>query len=290
MKSFLALLVLFGVTVASPLAEIDFNDIHLNDEDISELMSIQNRIAGGEVAQPNQFPYQAALYMRMKDRDGKPIEGGSWCGGSLISNRFILTAAHCLFVKEGATIFLGLHNISKPELGLMSFKVNRTKFIIHDDYDPNIAFNDIGLIKLPEKIEFTKKIAPIKMASKDMTQDQIEGKTVIASGWGKTGDDGFISRVLRFVKRTVLPHKPCREHFPKSYRQRKEICVDGSDAKSVCGGDSGGPLVMEDANGERTLIGLTSFGSRHGCSKGFPTVFTRVSAFRDWITQFTGKL
>nr|AYV99582.1 venom polypeptide [Dolopus genitalis] len=247
---------------------------------------IENRISGGVETKPHQIPYQVGMQMT-KIRDGREIY--TWCGGSLIADNFVLTAAHCLYEAEAAVIFLGAHNRrSLSEPGRILIAVDPDDWIIHEEYNPILTENDIALILLPKRVPLSKTIQTIRLPTLSENNENYVNSMAIISGWGRTGDspDGAASDVLRYVHRSIMTNEFCSNFFPMF--KRTQICVDGSRAQSACAGDSGGPLVVKNLNGENTLIGLTSYGRAEGCQKSFPVSYTRVSSYLGWISSKTG--
>nr|AYV99564.1 venom polypeptide [Dolopus genitalis] len=243
--------------------------------------SVDNRIANGIVAHPNQFPYQVGLLI-VKKMEPYDFEATSWCGGSLISDEVVLTAAHCLDKALRAGVFLGAHDITKPdEPGRMIIKIEPKHMVVNEDYDRVTAENDIALIRLPVKVPLSATLQTISMPRFSSRGKNYEGLGGVISGWGKMGDTGQQSPVLRYANRKIMKDRLCKFYFYGF--ASSQICVDGGDLTSACPGDSGGPLVITESNGEKTLIGLTSYGRIEGCQKGFPSVYTKIANFLGWI-------
>lgn len=224
------------------------------------------KIVGGQEATPHEYPFQVALF----------IGAGFFCGGSLISDQWILTAAHCMSGQKKATVILGAHNLRKHEESQQS--IHATHFVVHENWNSYRIQNDIALIKLPHPVEFNEFISPAKLAD----TDQPVGTLHTATGWGKYSDSvPSTSPYLREVSRPSITVNKCAAYFG-SIVTHKQICIDTKGGHGACNGDSGGPLSIDG-----TVYGLTSFGSRK-CESGFPAVFTRVSEFRGWIRKHTG--
>nr|AYV99595.1 venom polypeptide [Dolopus genitalis] len=271
MKSILLVFLFLAAAVAIPL------------ENKNNPLGIQPRITGGQNAQPNQFPYQVGLKLT-KFIKGLPFS--AWCGGSLISNKVVLTAAHCLLNSNGGMIYLGAHNRSKPtENGRAMVKVWKSNYILHENYDDFLHTDDIALIVLPQKVQLTDKIKVINMPQS--SKFDVTGRIAIVSGWGRTGDrKNSTTNILRFADQRIMPDDYCMK--PYGIILPSQICVDTSNGKSACQGDSGGPLAIEDSKGSNTVVGLTSYGKVYGCEKGYPVIFTRVSFYLNWIHEKTG--
>ncbi|KAF7283571.1 hypothetical protein GWI33_023416 [Rhynchophorus ferrugineus] len=225
----------------------------------------ESRIIGGSEATPNSHPYQVALFIQFP-------QGRSFCGGSIISENYILTAAHCMDNAKSAEVVLGAHDIRRNESTQM--RVSSDQITVHPNWSYRKLQNDVALIKLPEPITFNQYIKPISLASTGTFSDS----TALLTGWGKTSDFSRVSNTLNEVNLPVLDNKDCSSYF-QGMIESTHVCTSGAEIKGGCNGDSGGPLVFEDKQ-----IGIVSFGSNR-CTRGYPTVFTRVSEFKDWISK-----
>ncbi|XP_056633937.1 brachyurin-like [Diorhabda sublineata] len=255
-------------------AEVDWNKVFPNELNVESEIPVKkekthSKIVGGIESVPHSRPYQVALIV--------PVPGGtSFCGGSLISNKTILTAAHCVdSLTGGVDVILGAHNVRKKEK--TQLRLLASNIILHPDWNRNRLKNDIALINLPSEIEFTDYIKPIKIASEDLDYGK---EKALVSGWGRPFDGARgISSVLREVDVPVITNSWCNLKYLGVVGDG-QVCVSGSDGKSTCNGDSGGPLTF---NGVQ--IGIVSFGVRLGCEVGWPAVFTRVSSYVKWINE-----
>lgn len=244
-------------------------------------LPLEGRITNGELAKAGQFPYQVGLSLVFGDKS-------AWCGGTLISDRWILTAAHCTDGADGVTAYLGAIDIKNNyEKGQNRIYTSKSNIIVHAEWDPSTLSNDISLIKLPVVIEFNDRIQPAKLPKKNGEYSTYVGDMVWASGWGRDSDAATgVTPLLRYIEVPIMKQSTCNTYFFGSVTD-KMICISGKDGKSTCNGDSGGPLVYKE-DGINYVIGATSFGIGLGCEKGWPAVFTRVTSYLDWIEEKSG--
>ena len=180
-----------------------------------------NKIVGGVEAAENQWPWQVALF----------IDDAWFCGGSLISENYVLTAAHCVDGASSFDIVAGAHNIqnySEPH------RVEITSFygFSHPDWDPNTLANDIALIELPSPIEFNDWIKPSCLPVIGDIAD--EGELVTVTGWGKPSDPSSgISPVLRVVfDLPIISNDQCFSYYGTVGEGFG--CFDTSEGKGSC--------------------------------------------------------
>ncbi|XP_072390349.1 brachyurin-like [Diabrotica undecimpunctata] len=237
-------------------------------------------ITGGDEAVPHAYPYQVGIR----------INSDEFCGGSLISTNFVLTAAHCVNrTNLSLDIILGAHNISDTEIT----QIHRTSanIIIHEDFDDISFQNDIALIELDEPAPITSAIETIPLLSEAQTDDTFTNEFVTVTGWGLI-QDVFnptikdLSNVLMIVNVTVIELEDCKKYYDDDffssivYITNNNICTNGDDQKGTCNGDSGGPLVWNNVQ-----IGVVSAGTSL-CQVGAPSVFTHVGKYLDWIKKY----
>lgn len=224
------------------------------------------RIVGGTEAMPHSWPHQVALF----------IDDMYFCGGSIISNEWILTAAHCMDGAGFVNVVMGAHNIREDEPTQVS--VTSFDFKIHEDYDPYMIVNDLAVIKLPEPVTFDDNIQPVGLPPTEVGV----GVDVTPTGWGRDSDSSSgISEILRQVTVPTIANPECDAIY--GVVGDGVICIDSAGGKGTCNGDSGGPLNLDGLT-----YGITSFGSSLGCEVGFPDAFTRVNYYLDWIETNTG--
>ncbi|XP_017889733.1 chymotrypsin-1-like [Ceratina calcarata] len=219
---------------------------------------VDTQIVGGKDAAVGQFPYQVSLRQN----------GRHFCGGSIINNRYILTAAHCV---EGSspskiTVHAGTTKVDQPGDSYAAEKI-----VAHRDYSSISLVNDVALIRVNKNIAFTNLVKPIELASGSKTY---EGSACILSGWGTTRVNGNVPTNLQWINLVIETNAKCKKSHWRV--QASHICSFTKTGEGACHGDSGGPLVVDG-----TQVGIVSFGQP--CAVGKPDVYTRVSSFNDWI-------
>jgi len=235
-----------------------------------------SRIVGGEVATAHEFPWQVALNM----------DGGWFCGGSIISDEWVLTAAHCTDGAGSILVTAGAQNLYDYEPSQV--KVTSTDFFEHPDWNPYLIQNDLALIHLPEPLTFNDAIAPVCLPKRSSPELQV-GDMMTATGWGKTSDSIFegISPDLRKVTIPVYDHADCASYYGYSIITDGVLCLDSAGGHGTCSGDSGGPLIWLE-EGKSVTRGIHSFVSSAGCLSGYPDGDTNVKKYLDWIESSTG--
>ncbi|XP_026283514.1 brachyurin-like [Frankliniella occidentalis] len=243
------------------------------------------RIVAGQEAEPHQFPWQVG--MLIQGEDGEMF----FCGGSLLTPEWVLTAAHCAEPGYIFEVILGAHRIREREESQQRFKVKKTDstVFVHPEWDAEKTANDIALIKLPNAAKLNEYVQLTRIPSKQRAEASLWNKNATMSGWGKPSDSAeSISPVLRFVVTRIVSNYYCNFRYMFLIIKDTNICASGFSGKSTCNGDSGGPLTVPDADTKPTQVGVTSFGIGLGCEKYWPPAFTRVSAYLDWMTKITG--
>ncbi|CAK9824499.1 Serine protease snake [Anthophora retusa] len=245
-------------------------------------------IVGGKKADPKEFPHMAAIGYPT----GDSIVWG--CGGTLISERFVLSAAHCTFSSSlgvGATwARLGDLNLERSDDDARPQNIRIIERIRHPRYRSAVSeYHDIALFKLEREVTFNEWIRPCCLPY-SLPDTGIDGKAT-ATGWGRVDWADDASNDLLKVTISLVSQPQCNRTFLNGEKNSRlelgivdewMICA-GELGKDTCQGDSGGPLVIlnPDYNCMYNVIGVTSFGKL--CGSITPGVYTRVYNYISWI-------
>ncbi|XP_003689752.1 trypsin-7-like [Apis florea] len=230
----------------------------------------EGRIVGGQPASINEHPYQVSL--RFHNRHV--------CGGSIISELWIVTAAHCVqsFFVRSVSIKVGTSDLTDTNATV----INAAEIIIHERYERKSSDFDIALIKLRKPLVYNSRVEPILLAP--IADHYMAGSKAVVTGWGALRSNGPLSTKLRKVQIPLVSNVQCSRLYMNRRITPRMICAGyvNVGGKDSCQGDSGGPLVQHDK-----LIGIVSWG--FGCARpSYPGVYTRVTVLRSWITEKTG--
>ncbi|XP_013165837.1 PREDICTED: serine protease snake-like [Papilio xuthus] len=239
-------------------------------------------VVGGVNAADKEFPHMALLGFGN-------VNSIQWqCGGSVISERFILTAGHCTSSREFGPVTYALVGIlSRTEHVDASQRYKIKNIIKHPEYKAPKRYNDIALLETETEMTLSDKVVPACLHVDTTAQDE----KALASGWGATQNRGSSADVLQKVILNKFSELECAMLFPPTrlmsngFNGNTQICYgDKEKSKDTCQGDSGGPLQLKNTKIHcmYTVIGVTSFGRACGFV-GEPGIYTKVSAYVPWI-------
>lgn len=236
-----------------------------------------SRVVGGNVTAEYEWPWQVAL-RKISDND-------IFCGGSLVSRRWVITAAHCLQYIHNTEMYVTLGDNNRQISSDNPFKVSVgvEAVVSHPKYDSMTVDNDIAMLRLSKAVEYNQAVAPICLPC-DMTEKTFQGSTGTVTGWGSTAALGDVSSVLQEVTLPILTTEECQVYLSNAITSNM-LCTYQA-GKDACQGDSGGPLAWEDVDSLYYLAGIVSWG--YGCADAeSPGVYTKVSKYLPWIQEQT---
>ncbi|XP_076620356.1 chymotrypsin-2-like [Colletes latitarsis] len=220
------------------------------------------RIVGGQVATRGKYPYQVSIRQSFRHI----------CGGSIINEYFILTAAHCIYytIADQIKVVVGSNYLN--EFGVY---YQAAELFYPLTYNNDLIIDDIGLIRVNRYIEFNELVQPILLAP---VYDINPGETAVVTGWGRLSTDGVIPNSLQEIYLTVISQDKCKGMY--WILTKNNICTLTKMNEGVCNGDSGGPMVVSGSQ-----VGIVSYG--FPCAMGWPDVYTRVYPYIDWINNIS---
>ncbi|XP_066495174.1 trypsin-like [Tiliqua scincoides] len=200
--------------------------------------------------------------------------GNRWCGGSLINERWIISAAHCYKSPNTLVAHLGEHDTTQEEG--MEQHIRVEKAIPYPKYNSRTTDHDFMLVKLAEPAQFNAFVQPIEVSQ----SCPVAGTSCLVSGWGNVLTTGVeYPDKLQCLEVPVLSASTCKLAYPGRITSNMFCAGYTEGGKDSCQGDSGGPLVC---NGE--LTGVVSWGI--GCAqKNYPGVYTTVCNYKAWIDE-----
>lgn len=267
----------------------DDDDQLFNCRNNNQLLPIGDRIGGGQTANREQFPWHTAIYYKKVDNFIYH------CGGTLVTRRAILTAAHCV-TEDGSKlneqdflIYMGLFSLKREIGGEQIRKVS--KIMVHPEYDRAGLYSDIAVVKFLDPIEKNSYVLPICLweETDDGVMHFSNMKGVVA-GWG-LNENGQINENLTFLNLPIVSRAKCIEKDRTFYTpllNGRTYCAGDGNGKSVCNGDSGGGMVLYDKKSQVfRLRGVVSASIRKQntlmCDLNFYAIFTDVTKFRSWL-------
>ncbi|XP_049643052.1 kallikrein-7-like [Suncus etruscus] len=223
-----------------------------------------DRIIDGEPCQKGSNPWQVAL---LKGND-------LHCGGALLNNRWVITAAHCKMSEYNV-------HMGSDSLGRGGQKIKASKSIRHPQYSTQTHVNDIMLVRLDRPARMSRDVKAIKLPSRCAPA----GTTCTVSGWGTTtSPDVTFPTQLMCTNVKLISNQDCKKVY-KDLLGSSMLCAGIENSRTnACNGDSGGPLMC---NG--SLQGLVSWGTFPCGQPNDPGVYTQVCKYVDWIQQTMRK-
>ncbi|XP_066457607.1 enteropeptidase [Eleutherodactylus coqui] len=235
-----------------------------------------SKIVNGTDAAVGAWPWIVSLY----------FNGRQTCGASLVSNEWLVSAAHCVYgrnlIPGHWTAVLGLHNsanLTSPQ----TEKRLIDQIVINPHYNKRTKDSDIAMMHLQQQVGYTDYIQPVCLPENQEVFPP--GLNCSIAGWGRTESQGPVPNILQEAQVPLISNEKCQQRMSEYNISDSMICA-GYDEGGIdtCQGDSGGPLMCQVEN-RWTLVGVTSFG--YGCARPQrPGVYARVTTFSDWIYNF----
>ncbi len=246
------------------------NPVLADGDHLDDSLRGDPNIVGGQNAPDGVFTYQVSI---------QTTSGFHFCGGSVIDEEWILTAAHCV-VSERA-------NQLRVETGILRLSENGqrlgvSQIIVHPSYNSNTSDYDIALLRLSSPTS-APPVAIMDAASESTWS--AAGTMAAVSGWGSLSSNGSSPDALQYVEVPITSNSECNSAYGGGITARM-MCAGyiGQGGRDSCQGDSGGPLVV-DENGRLVQTGVVSWG--YGCADArYPGVYTRLSQFENWIAGY----
>ncbi|KAJ0176307.1 hypothetical protein K1T71_008481 [Dendrolimus kikuchii] len=275
-KTVLLLIAIVAASTALPTPEQD-NSIFFQHVDLNA------RIVGGTQAATGAHPHMVAL-------STGGLVRSFLCGGSVISTRTVLTAAHCI---DAVFSWGSLTNSLRVTVGTNRWNQGGTAYslarnVTHPNYVSSTIKNDIGLLITSSNIVMNNLVRAIPISSAYAGN----GVASIVTGWGRIVANGALSATLLELRLSTIGGDQCVREVALAavnlnvrappVEPHIELCTFHSPGHGTCNGDSGSALYRAD-NGQQ--IGIVSWG--FPCARGAPDMFVRVSAYTSWIQQNT---
>ncbi|GJQ84301.1 hypothetical protein Trydic_g5239 [Trypoxylus dichotomus] len=259
MRFFAVLPLVFASILAAPKSQFGFRTLPLLD----------GRIVGGETVTIEDHPYQVSVQLL----------GSHWCGGSIISDRYIVSAAHCF---DWLTSWYSVRAGSSFQTS-GGEEIDAEVITNHPSYDPNTFEYDISIVYLASSLTFSPAVAIIPLPEQGLYVP--EGTRAVVSGWGALTEGGASPTQLQAVGVPIVSNERCGAFYAVlGWDVTPSMLCAGYDegGRDACQGDSGGPLTIDGQ-----LIGVVSWGA--GCARAnFPGVYANVPYLRSFITEVTG--
>uniref|UniRef100_A0A8C4UFL9 Peptidase S1 domain-containing protein n=1 Tax=Falco tinnunculus TaxID=100819 RepID=A0A8C4UFL9_FALTI len=227
----------------------------------------KNRIVGGEDARSGKWPWQASLQMGAH---------GHVCGASVISNRWLVSAAHlnCRCVIFQWDI-------------LKTFSLQILRSFGMESYDQSISDYDIALLEMEMPVLFSELVQPICLPS--TSRVFVYGTVCYVTGWGAIKENSMLISWIYFLQEArvrIINQSVCNKLYDDLITSRMLCAGNLNGGVDACQGDSGGPLACTGKGNRWYLAGIVSWGE--GCARrNRPGVYTKVMALYDWIRQNT---
>ncbi|GFU27036.1 protein masquerade [Trichonephila clavipes] len=239
------------------------------------------RVIGGKEALPGEWCWQVAVIN---------VQNQYICGGALIGDSWVLTAAHCVVgpTNENQAIFVrvGVTDLKSPEDNNKGQTVRVMSTFIHHNFNTVNLDNNIALLRLQKPVELNKNVCVVCLpTSGKMPQENVK---CTVTGYGFISIDGDMSLKVNEAQVPIIDDTDCMANVTEALANpfilpASSFCAGGQGQQDACQGDAGGPLVCE-IGGFHELVGLVSWSL--GCGReDVPSIYIKVPTFMGWINQ-----
>ncbi|XP_023342069.1 transmembrane protease serine 11A [Eurytemora carolleeae] len=237
------------------------------------------RVLYGNETDTNEYPWQISMW----------LDRSHFCGGSLINENWVLTAAHCVDLQyrnhfQRVTVSLSDHNVKIFNETKNIFRKLK-RIVRFPTYDEHYLHGDLALLQFETPVEYSASLRPVCLPKDEYDWGY---RTSIITGWGYDEQSKNLVRpttteILKEAEQYILPQDVCIKYSPFPITDRMICTFKGPlGIETTCQGDSGGPLVVNNGTNKFVLVGATSFGVST-CEGPYPSMFARVSSFLDFI-------
>jgi len=253
-----------------------------------------DRIVGGQDA-TSEIPWQVSVRAGMNTN----LQGGHWCGGTILDAKTILSAAHCFFAgptlgnsgKEFVNVLNPFIKAGITDVDASNAQVGEIeKFVwnMENEYDDQTKQNDIIILKLKSPLSLNSKVQSACLPSANWAPENDINNKCFVSGWGALKHAGNSPKTLQWVKVPAISNEKCSQsgygqspYAPGTITNDMMCAGFDQGGKDACQGDSGGPLVCQNGN-SAVISGVVSWG--HGCAfANYAGIYSKVTVFLDWI-------
>ncbi|CAH0765719.1 unnamed protein product [Bemisia tabaci] len=267
--------------VSVPIHTTDASSAFLS-EDCGEPEVPKFRVVGGEESLPGRWPWMAAIFLH------GPRRTEFWCGGSLIGERHILTAAHCTrdnrqrpFSARQFTVRLGDIDLRRDDEPSAPETYGVLEVRAHPRFSRVGFYNDIAVLVLDRPVKRSRYVIPVCLPTENLKDEPFTGRNPTVVGWGTTYYGGKESTVQRQAELPIWNNAECDKTYFQPITENFLCAGLKEGGKDACQGDSGGPLLLKQGS-HWMQVGIVSFGNKCG-EPGYPGVYTRVSKYLDWL-------
>lgn len=247
---------------------------------LTDTLDIQ--IVGGTPATPGEYPWMALVY-----------PGGYLCGGSLIGDVWVLTAAHCVYDDAGNLFSPGDFQVTLGDYDRTVIEGTEqvravSQVIPHPTYSPNGDDFDVALLRLSKPVTLIAgQVETITLVTADTLDQAAVGTNATVTGWGTTSYGGSVTNELYEVVVPIVSNQDCSSAYGGGITAGMLCAGYAEGGKDSCQGDSGGPLIVPDGGSGWLQAGVVSWG--YECAfPGYYGVYARVSQYADWILTTAG--